>query len=252
VTYLYQTNAEVKRKNHQEIVRLGTPIALIESKNTGKAASMKSDKLRQLESSTFMAVGAVVLLTNNLFQAAGLCNGSIGTVVAIIYKDNEAPPQLPECVWVDFGEQWIGPPYFPESMPERKGWVPIAPMTAQAWTNNNNGDGFEEHTRTMLPIRLSWAWTIWKAQGQTMPGKIVLNLGKNEKEHGLTYVAFSRATKLRNIGIEGGLTCERFTVKIKNQAKMKARKDEEQRLRNLVEPTIERVQAWLNRTGRNT
>ena len=67
--------------------------------------------------------------------------------------------------------------------------------------------GREGHTRSMVPLRLSWAWTVWKAQGQTMRGKIVVHLD------GLTYVAMSRATDISCKG-HTGLTLERLTTKI--------------------------------------
>eukprot|EP00978_Attheya_sp_CCMP212_P039734 scaffold209450_cov70-Attheya_sp.AAC.1 len=54
--------------------------------------------------------------------------------------------------------------------------------------------GFEEHSRTMLPLTTVWAFTIWKSQGQTFTVKVVLNVIDHEREHGLTYVAFSHAT----------------------------------------------------------
>ena len=57
----------------------------------------------------------------------------------------------------------------------------------------------------MLPIRLSWAVKIWKAQGQTLRStKIVLHLGKDEKEHGLTFTGFSRATRFSDVSIFDG------------------------------------------------
>jgi ATP-dependent exoDNAse (exonuclease V) alpha subunit len=58
----------------------------------------------------------------------------------------------------------------------------------------------------MLPLQLAWAWTFWKAQGQTFRNKIIMNLSNKEKENGLTYTGFSRATKLSNIGIIGAIS----------------------------------------------
>ena len=66
-------------------------------------------------------------------------------------------------------------------------------------------------------------------------------MGKTEKEHGLTYTAFSRATRLRNLGIDGGFYFDRFTSKIKNHKKMAPRILEEKRLRELSKQTIERL-----------
>ena len=45
--------------------------------------------------------------------------------------------------------------------------------------------------QTMFPFCLCYAWTIWKAQGQTIQNKVVVSLGDKEKEHGLSYTAFS-------------------------------------------------------------
>jgi len=51
------------------------------------------------------------------------------------------------------------------------------------------GDDLVTHTRTMVPLKLRFAWTtMWKkVQGQTFDSKIVLHLGKHEKEHGIAY-----------------------------------------------------------------
>ncbi len=75
----------------------------------------------------------------------------------------------------------------------------------------------------MLPLRCAWAWTIWKAQGQTIHGKVILVLGKTEREHGLSYVGFSRTTRLEDVGVDGGINADRIMSKIQNQKKLKVR-----------------------------
>ena len=99
----------------------------------------------------------------------------------------------------------------------------------------------------MLPLRLAWAWTIWKAQGQTIRNKIILNLGTREKEHGLSYVGFSRATKLSDIGITGGMSGNCLTSKISKMAKLKKRLKEDKLLDRLESMTIDK----LNGIGMN-
>ena len=71
----------------------------------------------------------------------------------------------------------------------------------------------------MLPLTTAWAFTIWKSRGQTFFGKVVLNLGEHEKEHGLSYVAFSCATRFSDIGLKDGITETCLILKIRNQAK---------------------------------
>ena len=101
----------------------------------------------------------------------------------------------------------------------------------------------------MLPLKLSWAWTIWKAQGQTIKGKVVMNLSKSERECGLTYVAFSRATRLRDIGIVGCFSYERFTSKIKNHKKMEVREEAMADLKDAIADTIRRLERERRRRG---
>ena len=182
-------------------------------------------------------------MTSNVCLPAGLCNGTVGTVKDIIYKEGEAPPSLPWFVLVDFGDAYTGPDFFPDR-DDRKGWVPVQPYTSTEWTASGSsaGTGVTEHSRTMLPLKLAWAWTrTWKVQGQTIRGMLVADLGSKENEHGLSYTAFSRVTRLFNFGIIGGLTLERFTSKIKNQAKVAPRRVEESRLRTLAAATMARL-----------
>ena len=87
----------------------------------------------------------------------------------------------------------------------------------------------------MLPLKLCWAWTIWKAQGMTIPTKVVVSLTDKEKEHGLTYVALSRVTRFTNLGIKDteGLSKNRLCRKIRKHPKIEKCLLEVNRLRYL-------------------
>ena len=121
-------------------------------------------------------------------------------------------------VWIDFGEQYSGPSFFEEDE-SRKGWFPFFAIHTKA--TDSGSRGFKFHERIMLPLKLSWAWTIHKAQGQTIRDKVILDLGKQEMSLVLLYVVFSRATRLSNIGIVGGITKERLTTVIQKKAGLK-------------------------------
>ena len=92
-----------------------------------------------------------------------------------------------------------------------------------------------------MPLRLAWAWTIWKAQGQTLRGKVVIKLGSKEREHGLSYVAFSRARVLKNVGVIGGIDGGRLTNRIAGQTKLRKRLAEDRRLDELSQQTIDNL-----------
>ena len=247
VTYLYTTNKEVLDHNLKRLKNLGVPIARIEAEHTGRGKSMSADTLSGLQLCLYLAIGAKVLLTWNLSQGAGLVNGSVGIVKDIIYDEtntNQKAGCLPDYVWVDFGKQYTGPSHFPNN-PERRGWFPVRTLRASEYAAHE-----KESSRTMIPLRLSWAWTIWKAQGQTITGKLVANVSEREKECGLTYVAFSRVTRLKDLGIIGGFSFDRFTNKILAHQKLRYRKEEEKVLRAAVKKTITRLRPKLRQLRR--
>jgi hypothetical protein len=257
ITHLFTTNKEVLLHNHNRLRALDKPIALIQAQHsTAKAKSMTPDRLRGLTTSLYLSVGSKVYLTSNLGTGVGLCNGTVGYVKDIVYQEQVQPqssveeeqaapeptvaikpPCLPKYVWVDFGASYRGESFFPND-DSRRGWVPVHPMTASEYVMERETGEVTDHSRTMIPLRLAWAWTIWKAQGQTYTGKVIANLSDREKEHGLTYVVFSRVKKLRNLGIIGGLSLERFTTRIQQQKKMRPRREEERRMQELAVETV--------------
>jgi ATP-dependent exoDNAse (exonuclease V) alpha subunit len=183
----------------------------------------------------YLAVTAKVVLESNLCPEVGLANGSTGFIKDIVYDDDKLAPNLPVYCWVEM-DDYSGPTFF-QNNPERRKWVPIAPISVSD-SSKKDDNGRVERTGTMLPLCCAWAWTIWKAQGQTIRGKVDLVLGKNEREHGLSYVGFSRATRLQDIGLDGGINGDRITTKIKNQKKLKVRLKEDRRLDVLERETL--------------
>ena len=184
----------------------------------------------------YLCEGASVLLTSNIWQIVGLCNGATGTVIDIIYNSDNDAPGVPACVIVDFGKSYKGPRFFQKKSSFGEGCIPIFPKT-EYW-ETVNGDKKTTHSRTMIPLRLSYAWTIWKAQGQTIKTKVVVVIGNTEREHRLTYTAFSRVTRASDIGIDGGFPRNRLLEKVKKQRLMKERIKEEKRMdRKIIVPT---------------
>ena len=78
--------------------------------------------------------------------------------------------------------------------------------------------------------------TIHKSQGITIDGKYCVDLGSTEMNHGMTYVAFSRATKFSNIGLISALTGTRVNA-INNNKGNKVRIEHEQYLESLSRET---------------
>ena len=88
----------------------------------------------------------------------------------------------------------------------------------------------KSETRSQYPIRLAYALTIHKSQGQTLD-KVVVDLGKNERSLGLAFVALSRVKNYTDFIIQP-FPLDRLT-KIKNSTSLKPRVNEEHRIKKL-------------------
>ncbi|CAB4028381.1 ATP-dependent DNA helicase PIF1 [Paramuricea clavata] len=152
-TRLFYSNEQVANYNHEQLTKLEHPVAHINARQSSALAKkISSDDMSGLEPVVFLAKGARVMLTMNLWSSVGLCNGATGTVVDIIYQNNHQPPDLPIAVIVEF-ENYRGP-VFNENQPL---CIPIYPITVTSQTEI----GF--HERQQLPLRLAWALTIHKS-----------------------------------------------------------------------------------------
>ncbi|CAB3994209.1 ATP-dependent DNA helicase PIF1, partial [Paramuricea clavata] len=190
-TRLFYSNEQVANYNHGQLAKLEHPIAHINARHSlALAKKISSDDMSGLEHVVFLAKGARVMLTMNLWSSVGLCNRANGTVVHIIYQDNHQPPHLPIAVIVEF-ENYRGP-VFNENQPL---CIPIYPITVTSQTEI----GF--HARQQFPLRLAWALTIHKSQGLTLP-KAWIDIGKSERTSGVSYVAISRVKSLASCVIE--------------------------------------------------
>lgn len=154
------------------------PIAAISAIHSSPAAAAtKSKDTGGLLPVIFIAKGARIMLTANLWQEVGLCNGAAGTVHDIVYQEGHCPPSLPVAVLVQF-DDYCGPEFY-------RNCIPITPITFE-WTS-----GSQHLSRQQLPLQPRYAITIHKSQGQTLP-KAVIDLGKAELAAGCTFIALSR------------------------------------------------------------
>ena len=217
---LFYTKENVAIYNHEAIANLGSPIAKINAIHScTAAAATTTDDAGGLEPVVFMATGAKVMLTSNLWQQVGLCNGTAGIIDSLLYAEGQKPPNLPIAVLVNFPD-YAGPPF----LINKPKCVPIPPVVFE-WHN-----GSTTLSRQQLPLRLSYAMTIHKSQGQTM-AKAVIDIGSREMSAGCTFVALSRLKTLSGLLIQP-MSFERLKS-IGKLKRMHQRISEEQRLKQL-------------------
>ena len=237
ITHLFSTNDEAAKLNDSQLLKLQQgvtkrKIVRITAENSTGARSYGYEHARRLANELFLCVDAKVMLFHNLKQDSNLVNGSVGYVKEIVYEEGKLPPSLPSYVIVDFGEFYTGRRFFEDTETERKGWVPIKPTTVEWYGPNSK----TTYTRKQLPLKLAWAITIHKCQGITIPGKYCVDLGTRERNHGMTYVAMSRATKFSDIGLISPLTGTRVNA-INNNKANKERIEHERQLEILSKIT---------------
>ncbi|CAB4010748.1 ATP-dependent DNA helicase PIF1 [Paramuricea clavata] len=218
---LYYSNKQGAEYNYNKLKQLNQPIAIINACHSGNQAKHISlQQLFGLQPCLYISKGAKVMLTLNLWPSLGLCNGSTGTVVDIIYAVNHQPPDLPIAVIVHF-DNYIGPAFG-----NIASCVPIVPFTA---SNISNGTINE---RQQIPLTLAWALTIHKSQGMTLK-KAWVDIGQKESALGISYVAISRVPNISSLVIEP-TSFNRLSA-IKESQTLKFRIMEEKRLNEIAE-----------------
>ena len=130
---------------------------------------------------------------------------------------------MPETIIVHF-KQYIGPQFFNDQ--ERHNWIPINPKSVYSKYCNS--------TRTQFPLRLTYALTTHKVQGDTLEAGVI-DLGNSEKNLGSTFVQLSRFKKLSQFLIKP-FPFERLT-RIKGHKALAPRIEEEKKLQQKFQLT---------------
>jgi ATP-dependent DNA helicase PIF1 len=220
---LFSDNASCHAYNSNMLKSLNKPITRILATNSKSIAKRASDEaFGGLKPFLYLSIDARITLTSNIWTKRGLVNGANGTIRDIVYDDIS---KQPHTIFIEF-DNYAGPYFFNENDPRRK-WIPINSVSVFNQTLSAS--------RTQYPMRLAYALTIHKSQGQTLD-KVVIDLGKNERSLGLAFVALSRVKNYKDFLIEP-FPLNRLT-KIKNSNSLKPRVNEEKRMQIIVEKTL--------------
>lgn len=191
---VYSTKARVNEYNYEHMVQLDAPAMQVEAKNQGNGAGQaSSDHAGNLSNRFPVAKGTRVMLTTNLWQPAGLVNGSQGTIYDIAWNAGAKPwEDSPAVIMVAF-DSYDGPPYLTAS--EGRKIVPILPVTRDFLVGN------ETCARTQFPLIVAFAITVHKCQSLTKD-QIVTDLATRDFQAGISYFTVSRVTSLQGLLLE--------------------------------------------------
>lgn len=227
--HLFPDNRSCNLYNLHKLKQIDMPIAkLLAINNPSRARNFDSETFSGIENIVVLSVGAKVVLVTNIWTRMGLLNGANGIIRDIIFDKNNVNNSLPIAVLVEF-EFYIGPRLFSDV--NRFDWIPIAPYEAY--------NPLQSIRRTNIPLRLAYALTIHKAQGQTL-SKVVIDLGNLERTLGLTYVAFSRIRHFNDFLVKP-FSLERLQ-KLSLSKSLQPRLNEEARLNKIIETTYDEYQ----------
>ena len=128
-----------------------------------------------------LKVNCRVMLIRNILTEHGLVNGAMGTVSSV---DIDPNTKVVSCIYVLFDDPTVGLPA--GSLPNtRQTPISIMPFEHVYYLYGRC------IVRKTFPLILSWACTIHKVQGMTVP-KICIDLGSTVFQNGMAYVALSR------------------------------------------------------------
>ena len=201
--HLFYTNDDVGKHNKKKMATLTTEKYTIQAEdvdqiggrivkvNTTPHQTSRNDNT-SLARNLQLAVGARTMLIANVDVSDGLCNGVSGMIKGIEFLPDST--NMPSVVYVKFDSDRIGAKarsaqFIP---PQYSGCVPIKPRKE---VFKLKGEKYTT-TRKQMPLKLAWAVTVHKVQGQTTDKAVISMKGLREA---MAYVAFSRVTTLEGL-----------------------------------------------------
>ena len=207
VVHLFARNKSVEAHNNkmlEELPHIPTKVTAIDRAPIGYVpGDVEGGLLKELS----ISVGARVMVTRNLDVSDGLCNGSMGVIVACLLKDgsiiqtNAINQHQLQGVFVEFDRRDVGVKSRENSKYHYKNAVLIERLETTYQAVKKRSQYGPEAKRTQLPLKLSFGVTYHKSQGTTLD-EVVLDFNANFQP-GMAYVGFSRCKTLNGIHLIG-------------------------------------------------
>jgi hypothetical protein len=196
---IYPTNHQVDAYNTEHLEKLNSPCIQALALHTGTGAKdVAARDAGNLHVSIPLAVGARVMLTENLWTGAGLVNGSLGTIRDMAWEEGSDPRAVPPFVVLVQFDRYSGPACFGPEDDDVAGMEDMARVVPVFRSTRDFVKGSVTCTRTQFPLTIAYAITIHKSQGATLD-QAVVDISCKDFQPGLTYVAVSRVRSLQSI-----------------------------------------------------
>lgn len=174
-TRLFCLNKNVDAINRERLDLLPGEATLFQAIDRGNKEQLAYLECNAAPDHLLLKIGAQVMLTTNVDPKAKLCNGSRGTVVGFETCQGSVLP----IVKFNGGVQKT-----------------VAPHTWKVMA-----EGKVVASRTQIPLKIAWALSVHKSQGQSLD--LVEIKCDDAFEYGQLYVALSRVTSLEGLTLIG-------------------------------------------------
>jgi hypothetical protein len=242
-SHLFFTNKEVDEHNMWMLNTLQTKLYSISAAiSLPYGCKARVDKTGRIDQTAFMSqlnikTGARVMLIHNINIVDGLTNGAMGQILDI----KKCSSGNVSCLIIKFDNEDIGVeqrrkyPDLAIAYSKDKG-TPLFREQVQYQLPRGKGGG-RQHTATgkifQFPVRLAWAVTAHKVQGQTFKKGSTLVVHWHKKlAHGMAYVMLGRCESPNDLFITdsfdpNGIKCDEKAKEMSLSLQMKDRHQQE-------------------------
>ena len=211
---LYMKRKSVHFYNHDVLRHNGLSVLRIEAEHTpDKAKKSPEDSAQGLCATLFVSKGCRMMIISNLLTSFGLVNGTMGTLLDVVWKTPDQCIKTLPCFLLFKPEKYTGPAFFHNT--DGKPVVPIL-LIRHEWEV-----GLQTYTRTMFLLVLAYAVTIHKSQGITLE-KAVLDLSNEDFSLGLSYMGISCARHIKGLMFDKPFDISRFKERPTETRQMRA------------------------------
>ena len=202
ITKIFGRNEEVNKVNDTRLNTLNTSLFTIDAVHSPVRKNLKVTDAGTIEQTAFLQtlkikVGARVMLLHNISTLDGLTNGAQGKVEDIILKNEKVQYILIRFDNPNIGQEQRRKFWFIPSVARSGNLTPIEKHNLSYTLGDIKKDHGARASFLQFPLKLSWALTAHKCQGQSIfsPNCIFTDLNETFQA-AMAYVILSRVTSL--------------------------------------------------------
>ena len=202
ITKIFGRNADVNKVNDTRLNSLKSAMFTIEAVHSPARKNLKITDAGTIEQTAFLQslkvkVGARVMLVHNISTLDGLTNGAQGNIMEVLMKHERVQYILIKFDNANIGQEQRRKFRFIPSVARYDDLTPIEKHSLSYTLGDIKKDHGARASFLQFPLKLSWALTAHKCQGQSIfpPNCIYTDLNETFQA-AMAYVILSRVTSL--------------------------------------------------------